>query len=93
LAGIKDARFATLTFAADFYNPSTTDWMTGEIQTWGDVVFFDNIRITDDGIDGIEQVNSTEASNSVYTLDGRRVKADPTAKGLYIFDGKKTLIK
>ena len=95
LIGIKDARFSTLTFSAEFYNPTTTDWMTGEVQTWGDVVFFDNIRITDDGIDGIEQLTPSEASlpNNAFTLDGRRVNADANLKGLYIFKGKKTLIK
>jgi uncharacterized repeat protein (TIGR02543 family) len=37
--------------------------------------------------------NSTNSSNEWYTLDGRRLDGQPTAKGLYIHGGKKVAIK
>lgn len=37
--------------------------------------------------------NSTEAANGTYTLDGRRIEGQPTAKGLYIVNGKKVIVK
>jgi len=92
LAEIKDARFSTLTFAAEFATPSSADWMTGEIQTWGDVVLFDNIRITDDGIDGIEQVAADGKSAPTYTVDGRRADRRHL-KGIYIEGGRKMIGK
>ena len=37
--------------------------------------------------------NSTNSSNEWYTLDGRKLDGQPTAKGLYIHGGKKVAIK
>ena len=54
---------------------------------------FRNIRsLEESGIDGI--VNTEESPKSVYTIQGIKV-ADPSnlQPGLYIIDGKKTLIK
>ncbi len=46
------------------------------------------------GEDGIEQmVNHTSAERKWYDLNGRRLLAAPTAKGIYIIDGKKVVIK
>ena len=36
---------------------------------------------------------TSQLSNSWYTLDGRRLAAKPTTKGLYIFGGRKVVIK
>jgi len=33
------------------------------------------------------------AADGIYTLDGRRHRGKPTAKGLYIVNGKKMIIK
>jgi hypothetical protein len=33
------------------------------------------------------------AADGIYTLDGRRLTGKPTAKGLYIVNGKKMIIK
>ena len=43
----------------------------------------------------IRTTNYTNSTNSEewFTLDGRRLSAAPTAKGLYIINGKKTVIK
>lgn len=43
------------------------------------------------GIEAVEQAN--EANRVVYTLDGRRVMNEKLAKGLYIINGKKVLVK
>ncbi len=45
----------------------------------------------DDETTGIQNVERTVNDNQYYTLDGRRV-AEPT-KGIYIFNGKKVVIK
>ncbi len=44
--------------------------------------------------DGIQNVNTEDSNNSnVYTISGMRVNGDRLAKGLYIVDGKKIIIK
>ena len=92
---IKDARYSRLTFIASFVNPSTEDWMSGTITTWGDAVFFDNIRIVDENNSGIESVQSDETTtqSGIFTLDGRRVGSTSGLKGFYIVNGKKVFIK
>lgn len=50
----------------------------------------------DAGTTGIKEKvigNSEKLSDAWYTLSGRRLNAAPTAKGLYIHDGKKVVIK
>ena len=37
--------------------------------------------------------DSGEGDSCYYTLDGRRVSGMPTAKGLYIYKGKKRIVK
>ena len=36
---------------------------------------------------------SADTANGIYTLDGRRLQGQPTAKGLYIVNGKKVIVK
>ena len=46
------------------------------------------------GEDGIEQmVNHESADRKWYDLNGRRLHGTPTAKGIYIIDGKKVVVK
>ena len=50
----------------------------------------------DAGTTGIKEkviANSEKLSDAWYTLSGRRLNAAPTAKGLYIHDGKKVIIR
>ena len=49
----------------------------------------------DDNVTGIVTVFSDEptTTNSIYTLDGRRLQGQPTQRGIYIYNGKKTIIK
>jgi hypothetical protein len=95
LNDIKDARYSRLAFTASFVNPSTEDWMSGTITTWGDAVFFDNIRIVDDNDSGIVSVQSDETAtqSGIFTIDGRRVSSTSNLKGFYIVNGKKIFIK
>ena len=43
------------------------------------------------GID--ETVNGKSVNSKSYTLDGRRLIGKPTARGIYINNGKKVVIK
>lgn len=48
----------------------------------------------DDGTTGIvDNKRETITNNRWYTLDGRRLNGKPAAKGIYIFKGKKVVIK
>ena len=69
--------------------------MSGTITTWGDAVFFDNIRIVDDNDSGIVSVQSDETAtqSGIFTIDGRRVSSTSNLKGFYIVNGKKVFIK
>jgi hypothetical protein len=41
----------------------------------------------------IEKVIVNTAASAWYTLDGRKLNGKPTAKGLYINNGRKVVIK
>ena len=45
------------------------------------------------GIQEINLSNPSNSSNSYFTLDGRRLGSKPAVPGLYIFEGRKVLIK
>ena len=95
LNDIKDARYSRLAFTASFYNPSTEDWMSGTITSWGDAVFIDNIRIVDENNSGIEsvQISEVDTQSGIFTIDGRRMSSTADLKGFYIVNGKKIFIK
>ena len=58
--------------------------------TW---VNFDNFCLEKVTSSAISHINADKnISNSWYTLDGRRLNAKPTTRGLYIHDGKKIII-
>ena len=57
-----------------------------------------NIDFGDDettGIIAIEHgtLNIEHSADAWFTLDGRRLQGQPTAKGLYIVNGKKVIVK
>ena len=55
-----------------------------------------NLKFFDDEATGIlttNFTNSTNSSNEWYSLDGVKLAAKPTAKGIYIHGGKKVVIK
>ena len=60
--------------------------------TW---VNFDNFVLMFQTTSGIETITThTQTNNNAwYTLDGRRLIAEPTQKGLYIHNGKKIIVK
>lgn len=45
------------------------------------------------GIESIAGSNGTTGSNGVYDLNGRRVKSGKLPRGLYVINGKKTLVR
>ena len=51
---------------------------------------------SDEGTTGITHIKSTDAGttgNAWYSLDGRKFRAKPTIKGVYIHNGKKEVIR
>ena len=53
-----------------------------------------SLHFDDDGTTGIvDNKRETITNNHWYTLDGRRLNGKPAAKGIYIFKGKKVVIK
>jgi hypothetical protein len=55
-------------------------------------------RMNFDDATGIEeiydlQIDDLRFASGIYTLDGRRIEGRPTQKGVYIVNGKKTIIK
>lgn len=62
------------------------------------LLFFDELfgEISNGIATGISEVNEENASNGKaewYSLDGQKLNGVPTAKGLYIVNGKKVLVK
>ena len=62
------------------------------------VIVFDNVRIEDKTSSAIsehtsEGANSKVARKGIYRLDGTRVIAGAITKGIYIIDGRKTVVK
>lgn len=53
----------------------------------------------DNGSTGITEIDDSQAhdvhfdTDGIYTLDGRRTEGQPTAKGIYIQNGRKVIIK
>jgi hypothetical protein len=51
------------------------------------------LTLVDSGTTGITTANSTDATDTWYTLDGRKLDEKPTKKGLYILNGRKVVIR
>lgn len=67
------------------------DAVLGEETDFGARVF---LNFQDEDTTGINNHNSkTTDNNSWYTLDGRKLDKKPTAKGVYVKDGRKVVIK
>ena len=82
------------------------DWATKRVtEKWYDASLFDNetgkalpalyeLKNFDDGSTGIRQITTENKLNSSwYSLDGRQLPDKPSAKGIYIKDGQKMIIK
>lgn len=90
------ASLKKITFENGQMNVITTDDQVSSLPTSGiqSLVFY-----TEEGITGIEDTKDKSAApatkSEVYDLMGRRIDTDreELPKGLYIIDGKKTLIK
>ena len=79
----------TYTLYIEDYNIATTDWMNQEVLKAFTFTFtFDGNKITT-GIDEVKGENGE--ATTIYDLQGRKVET-PT-KGIYIINGKKTLVK
>jgi len=75
LASLKGGHYAQVGINVGFTNPSSFDWMTGELQSLGDVMLLDNVRIVDDqqlAINGVQ--GTSQQLLDVYSLDGRLVR-------------------
>ena len=55
-------------------------------------LYADNFKVTSQTT-GISVINTTVDNGHWYTLDGRRLTGKPTAKGLYIKDGRKVVLR
>ena len=62
------------------------------------VIIFDDVRIEDEAASAIsehtsEGANTKAARKGIFRLDGTRVNVGALTKGLYIIDGRKTVVK
>lgn len=74
LTTLKSGHYAHVGFTAEFVNPTEFDW-SGEVQTLGDVLLVDNIRIVDDQALAIGGVKAaSQPLLDVYTTDGKLVR-------------------
>jgi len=48
---------------------------------------------TGDALTGIENITPAQQAAEVYSLDGRRLMGKPTAKGIYVINGEKIVVK
>ncbi|MBO7580241.1 MAG: hypothetical protein J6T38_01790 [Bacteroidaceae bacterium] len=84
-----------ITFEEGKMNVIAADGTSTEISTAGikKLVFFTESGVTD--IEEIEEVSQDQAKDEVYDLMGRLVTLSPDQlpKGIYIINGKKTLVK
>ena len=85
---VQTAESGTLTIGLRKVSAVSRDWTC-----------FDNVKLyyrrhTSTGIDLIPaQTESTHGRDVYYTLDGRRLDGAPSARGIYIRDGKKIVIR
>ena len=47
----------------------------------------------EDATTGISEVRSAPSSGAWFSLDGRQLSGRPTARGIYVNNGKKVMIK
>ena len=85
----------TAEYKADDYDFSTEPVAKDKITFLLDTQWLTEDKSTDEptGISEITASIRAAVSNVWYTLDGRRLNNAPTTKGLYIFQGKKVVIK
>ena len=85
----------TVEYKADDYDFSTEPVAKEKITFLLDTQWLTEDKSTDEptGISEITASKPAAVSNVWYTLDGRRLNNAPTTKGLYIFQGKKVVIK
>ena len=51
------------------------------------------VTLTEEGTDGINNIESVDGIEAIYNLNGVRVSKDRLTKGLYIINGQKVLVK
>lgn len=82
-----NAKGCTGTLATDWYNASLFDNETGRA-----LPALYELKKFDDGSSGVvSAVPEPEADDTWYTLGGRKLDGEPTAKGVYINHGRKVL--
>lgn len=74
-------------FRAHFYVPANSNGAGARAF----VMDFGDDEMT--GLKEIGQSDNLQLNNSVYDMQGRRVKAVPSTKGVYIVNGKKIIVK
>lgn len=71
-------------------------WNGGTGSGYANMFFIDLADLEDLEADGIERILSDDTLSEMgvfYTIEGRRLNGIPTAKGIYICNGKKVLVK
>ncbi len=86
-----DIRLCHIQAAKDLYGDNSTE-LEAVIKAW------DIVGVNDDTPTGIHSVQGegfmvNGSDNGFYTLDGCKLQGKPTAKGIYIYKGKKVVIK
>ena len=87
-----DIRLCHIQAAKDLYGDNSTE-VQAVIKAW------DLVGVTDSSQTGIVEAKADSSLSTLhssldwYTLDGRQLPSKPTAKGIYIYKGKKQVVK
>ena len=80
-------------FSATAYASATLKVPVGTEDAYAAATGWEKFTNIVTGIRTIENVENTVTNDAWYTIDGKRLQAEPTTKGIYVRGGKKIVVK